>query len=348
MKNTTFVLLTSMLTMNVSASVLADPVTNDYDGDGRFDPALWRPSDGRFYVYPSSRKCPAYMVQHGPGCEVQWGLPGDIALTGDYDGDRRSDPVVWRQTSGILYVLPSSGDCPPSMTPHYNGCETQWGLPGDQPISGDFDRDNRSDAAVWRPSDGSFYVVPSSGHCTSRMEPFAHGCRVQWGLGGDVPVVGDYDNDRYADPAVWRPINATYYVLPSSNDCFRRMLPHGHGCELQYGEYNEIPIVGRFDRSDLFNFGTHDPFRFAFKYLPEAEPWYGFPEDFEWIDEGINPGATIIPSDTDNDGVDDVVQVRSEGGLLYFFYHDEQGHRAIQWGLESDMVLTPLTDYFPI
>jgi hypothetical protein len=88
---------------------------NDYTGLGKTNYAVWRPTEGNWYVYPVI----------APPAVTQWGLPGDVPVPGDYDGDGITDYAIWRPSDGNWYVVFSSTG---------QQISTQWGLPGDVPI----------------------------------------------------------------------------------------------------------------------------------------------------------------------------------------------------------------------
>ncbi|MFN2562292.1 MAG: hypothetical protein ABR571_13490, partial [Jatrophihabitans sp.] len=58
--------------------------------------------------------------------------------------------------------------------------------------------DGRTDAAVFRPSTGYWYV--------RGMTP------IHYGVSGDVPVPADYTGDQRADLALFRPSTSYWYV----------------------------------------------------------------------------------------------------------------------------------------
>ena len=135
--------------------------TADFDGDGRTDISVFRPSEGKWYLRESQ----------GGWDIVSWGLTGDKIVPADYDGDGRTDQAVFRPSNGTWYVINSA-----TSTFYIQ----QWGMIDDIPVPGDYDGDGRTDLAVYR--NGEWYLLQTDAGISIQ----------QWGLAGDIPASATY------------------------------------------------------------------------------------------------------------------------------------------------------------
>ncbi len=253
------------------------PYLNDFSGGGQTDIAVWRPSNGNWYVQNEAGSPGQAFGQAGdvlvPGdydgdgisdfavwrasnhtwytrlsstgqtTADLWGQAGDIPVPGDYDGDGQTDIAIWRASNSTWWTRLSSTD---------QTIVESWGEPGDIPVPGDYDGDGKTDIAIFRPSEGNFYIHLST---TGQVRVEA------WGESGDIPVVGDYDGDGITDLAIWRPADGSWWIRESSTATTR---------VAQWGQAGDVPVPGDYDGDGKNDFAVWRPSQAAW-YINESK-----------------------------------------------------------------------------
>ncbi len=180
----------------------------DFDGDGKTDISIFRPSVGEWWYLRSS---------DGTNRAFQFGAGTDKIVPADFTGDGKTDIAVWRAVSGEWLFLRSEDNSFYSFP---------FGTSGDIPVTGDFDADGKADAAVFRPLTATWYIQASS-----------KGTIIQsFGASGDIPTPGDYDGDGKTDIAVFRPTSGEWWINRSS----------GGTVALQFGASSDKPVASDF------------------------------------------------------------------------------------------------------
>jgi hypothetical protein len=279
--------------------------TIDFDGDGKTDYAVFRPSTNVWYVHRGATNTVAI---------VQFGLSqSDVLTPGDYDGDGKSDIAVWRTTNGTFYVQRSS-DGGVSIV--------QWGSPGDEPLARDYDGDGKTDYAVARRQGGSlvWYILNSA----------TGGIRIeQFGLGSDVAAPGDYDGDGRVDLAVHRgPLGeaATFFISGSTQGFYA----------VRWGLGGDLVVPGDYDGDGKADFAVvreGSPYTW---YVLRSSDGSLLADNF-----GNKPHFTT-QGDYDGDGKTDFSTYDQINGLFYTFRSSNSATTQFVFGQNGDY---PVANY---
>ncbi len=183
------------------------------------------------------------------------GIPGDIPITGDWNGDGRTKIGIYRSSNG-LWILDTNGngviDAGDAVFNLHIGTS-----PGDIPVVGDWNGDGRSKVGYFR--QGFLWILDTNGNHTFDQsdQVYAFG-----GIAGDVPVVGDWTGTGTSKIGIFR--QGFLWILDANGngsiDASDYIFPYG-------GIPGDVPVVGDWTGAGITQVGI---FRQGFLWALDA------------------------------------------------------------------------------
>lgn len=287
---------------------LIDPagaVPFDFDGDGKTDVSVFRPSPQNLLgnATPEGSSSQWWLLRSSDQAALglTFGAPTDFVVPADFTGDGKADIAFWRPSTGQWFILRSE-----DLT-YY---AFPFGGSGDIPAPGDFDGDGKADPAVFRPSSGTWYILRSSDQQVASV-PF--------GISADKPIVADYDGDGKDDIGVFRSTENQFWLLRST-DGLKAYQFSSPGDQTAVGDWTGD------GRADVAFFRPSDSSWFVIR--SEDDSYFSFP----WGSAGDIPA----PGDYDGDGKTDPAVWRPADSTWYIL-GSTNGFEAVNFGAAGDI-----------
>jgi hypothetical protein len=170
-------------------------------------PGVYRPTVGQWSLKNQISGGPTFTVSFG-------GQPGDLPLTGNWDGDARTDIGIFRDGTFLLALVKknAAGGMSVEELPPIT-----FGQAGDLPVSGDWNGDGKDDVGVFRPGTVGKFLMRQP----IKLSPLIGSTIIltltaNLGTTGDLPVAGDWDGDGTETPGVFRPSDPGEFFLSNS------------------------------------------------------------------------------------------------------------------------------------
>jgi len=210
-----------------------------------------------------------------------------------------------------------------------------FGISGDIPITGDWNNNGKSEIGVFRPSTHLFYLDYNgngawNGAVTDKSYNF--------GISGDIPVSGDWNNDGRTEIGVFRPSTHLFYLDYNGNGAW-----NGAAVDRSYnfGITGDTPITGDWNTDSISEIGVFRPstHQFYLDYNGNGV-WNGAAIDRQY-NFGI-AGDIPVSGDWNADGTTEIGVFRPSTHIFYLDYSGNGmwngggGDRQYNFGITGD------------
>jgi hypothetical protein len=226
----------------------------------------------------------------------------------DIANDGRADLTVFRPLAS------NSGWYALDLTSGLNS--VNLGSTGDIPVPGDYDGDEATNAAVFRPSNGTWY---------RDSNPANNYNAIAFGVSGDIPVQGNWDRDDITDIGVFRPSNNTWYILRSSDSTLMQLV---------FGASGEKPVPADYDGDNKTDFAVWNPTSGVWRIIGSFGNYNSLTNTQTFGQSGDIP----VAADYDGDAKADLAVFRPSVGGWYIFRSSLTAAQTqfVQWGASGD------------
>jgi hypothetical protein len=296
--------------------------------------------------YPESKKFVYLHLQNGTS---PVGV-GSAIIRGQYLGDLRTPVFNGYMSNGVCSSQGSGPfNCERDLNPAtQNLCSTSTGrhlhlgfgadrniaidgnVVGSLTLGGHYNSTNTGNmgapaslstdtTGVFRPSNGALYLK------NSNVSGFAD-VQINYGIGGDYPIVGDWDGDGTATIGIYR--DGQFFLRNENSIGYADLV-------FPFGAPGDQPVAGDWDGDGRDTVGIYRSGIFLLRNSSSA----GEPDMIFGL--GV-PGDVGIAGDWDGDGSDTTGVFRPTNGALYLKNQNETGFAdiVINYGLPGDKPVT--------
>jgi hypothetical protein len=189
----------------------------------------------------------------GAGAGFYYGVPADLPVACDWDGDGDTTVGLYRSSTGYLYLRNANEFGIADIAIFY-------GIPEDVPLCGDWDGDGVETIGIFRPSESSFYLRNTNSLGFADVE-------FRFGRSGDVPLAGDWFGSGHDSVGIFRPSSGMLYLADGVN---------GLGNVMALPRKDLLPadqlVVGDWDADGTDTLGFVRPGSSVFRLLLDHQP----------------------------------------------------------------------------